>query len=405
MPASWIKVGLAFLVSTILAACADSEPELASSTAASTDPREYLIVDTHIDLPYRLFEEFEDVSAATASGDFDWPRARKGGLDIAFMSVYIPADLQEEGGARAHAETLIKMMEKLSTDHPDKFVLASSTEAARAAVRSGRVGLALGMENGAGIEDDLANLAYFYSRGIRYITLTHSKANLICDSSYDDNRPWGGLSPFGKEVVKEMNRLGIMIDVSHVSDAAFYDVMEIAQTPVIASHSSARHFTPDWERNMSDEMIRALARNGGVIHINFGSTFLTAEANEWSTRYSDEREALMEETGWEKKSEEVKAWQEQYKLAHPYPFADLDDVLDHIDHVVSLVGVEHVGLGSDFDGVGDSLPVGIKDVSEYPNLATGLRGRGYSEADIKKIFGENLMRVWSAVEVYAARST
>ena len=392
------------LVSVVVVACTDpaSAPGASESSLAATE--NYLIVDTHIDLPNRLFEEYEDVSVATESGDFDWPRAKKGGLDIAFMSIYVPADYQEDGGAKKHADMLISMMEKLAVDHPEKFVIATNTAAGRVAADKGRVGLALGMENGAGIEDDLGNLAYFYERGIRYITLTHSKANLICDSSYDDNRPWRGLSPFGEQVVREMNRLGIMVDISHVSDEAFYDVMEFTDVPVIASHSSARHFTPGWERNMSDDMIRALADNGGVIQINFGSTFLTARANAWSTEYSDQRDQLMEKTGWDKSGPEVKAWQEQYKVAQPYPFADLNDVLDHIDHVVMLVGIDHVGLGSDFDGVGDSLPTGIKDVSDYPNLMAALRERGYTESDIKKILGENLMRVWSEVEAHASRS-
>ncbi|NNF52391.1 MAG: membrane dipeptidase, partial [Gammaproteobacteria bacterium] len=318
-----------FLVLTFFTACANQTSTTNTTRSAATGAGKYLVVDTHIDLPHRLFEEYEDVSVSTESGDFDWPRAQRGGLNVAFMSVYIPADLQEKGGARAHAETLIEMMESLAVDHSDKFSIVTDTKEARAAAATGKIGFALGMENGAGIEDDLSALAYFYERGIRYITLTHSKANLICDSSYDENRPWGGLSPFGEAVVREMNRLGIMIDVSHLSDEAFYDVMAIVATPVIASHSSARTFTPGWERNMSDDMIRALARNAGVIQINFGSTFLTAEANAWSAAYSDSRDALMEKTGWDRQSDEVKAWQEQYKLANPYPFATLDDVLDH----------------------------------------------------------------------------
>lgn len=382
----------------LLAACGNPTPDYSAGEADREAARSYLIVDTHIDVPGRLFDEFENIAESTDSGDFDWPRARAGGLDVAFMSIYIPADYQEQGGAKAHAEHLIDMMEKLAGDYPDKFAISSDVAGVRTAVAAGRVVLALGMENGAGIENDLANLAYFHKRGIRYITLTHSKANLICDSSYDENRPWQGLSPFGEQVVREMNRLGIMVDISHVSDEAFFDVMSITAAPVIASHSSARHFTPGWERNMSDEMIKALAENGGVIQINFGSTFLTQKANAWSDIYRDERDALVEETGWDKSGPEVAAWMKKYLQAKPYPFATLDDVLDHIDHVVQLVGVDHVGLGSDFDGVGDSLPAGIKDVSEYPNLLAGLRRRGYPETDIRKILGENLMRVWQAAE-------
>lgn len=385
--------------------CTEQRPVSAAADSVSAAARDFLIVDTHIDVPYRLFEKYENVAESTQAGDFDWPRARAGGLDVAFMSIYVPADYQQDGGAKAHADVLIDMMQRLAAESPEKFAVVASVASARSTVADDKVALALGIENGAAIEDDLANVAYFYDRGIRYITLAHSRANLIADSSYDDERPWGGLSPFGEQVVSEMNRLGIMADISHVTDEAFYDVLALSPVPVIASHSSARHFTPAWERNMSDAMIRDLAGNGGVIQINFGSSFLTAAANAWSETYRDERDALIERTGWSKDGPEIDAWQTQYRQVKPYPYASLDDVLDHIDHVVTLAGVEHVGLGSDFDGVGDSLPTGLKDVSEYPNLVAGLRKRGYTDADIEKIFGENLMRVWLAVEAYASQVT
>jgi len=179
-------------------------------------------------------------------------------------------------------------------------------------------------------------------------------------------------------------------------------VMDIVQTPVIASHSSARHFTPGFERNMSDEMIRRLAQGGGVIQINFGSAFLTAQANAWFVKFMGERQAYLAEHQLDSESPQAKQFQERYMVEQPLPRASLEDVLDHIDHVVGLVGVDHVGLGSDFEGVGDSLPVGLEDVSAYPNLIQGLRRRGYSEQEIAKIMGENLMRVWQAVEAYAA---
>ncbi len=401
-----LKHSACVLFLTMLApACGGERPALDRAGADLATSASLLVVDTHIDVPYRLIDSYQDVSVATGSGDFDWPRARAGGLDVAFMSIYIPAEYQEAGGARQHAETLIAMVRRLAEDSPDKFAIVTSTGQARAAAAGGRLALALGMENGAGIEDDLANLAHFYAKGIRYITLTHSKANLICDSSYDENRPWGGLSPFGEQVVREMNRLGIMVDISHVSDAAFYDVLDVASAPLIASHSSARHFTPGFERNMNDEMIRALAARGGVIQINFGSAFLTAEANAWSETYYAERKALLEKTGWDKDGEEIDTWGKRYRTATPYPFADLTDVLDHIDHVVALTGVEHVGVGSDFDGVGDSLPTGLKDVSDYPNLVSGLRKRGYSDSEIQLVLGENLMRVWAEVEQQAVSAT
>jgi membrane dipeptidase len=203
-------------------------------------------------------------------------------------------------------------------------------------------------------------------------------------------------------VVKEMNRLGIMIDVSHVSDSAFYQILRVTKAPVIASHSSCRHFTPGWERNMSDDMIRMLAKNGGVIQINFGSSFLRDEVRRYHeetrnvlNKYYEEHKLLPTDTL-------AQEYAKQYREQHPPIYADVKDVVDHIDHVVQLVGVDYVGLGSDFDGVGDSLPTGLKDVSMYPNLIYELLDRGYSEEDIKKICGENLMRVWAQVEKIAA---
>ncbi len=264
----------------------------------------------------------------------------------------------------------------------------------------------MGMENGSPIEGDLATLQHFHERGIRYITLAHSLSNHISDSSYDDNRQWNGLSEFGVEVVREMNRLGIMVDVSHLSDEAFWQVLEISAVPVIASHSSARHFTPGWERNMSDEMITALAEKGGLIMINFGSAFITEEARQYSSERWPASRAFVAEHSDMPREDAQKAFAARWEAEHgPMPYASLDDVLDHFDHVVRLVGVDHVGIGSDYDGVGDSLPTGLKDVSAYPNLVEGLLRRGYSEADVRKILGENLLRVWQAIDDYAATTS
>ncbi|MEM9593497.1 MAG: dipeptidase [Acidobacteriota bacterium] len=363
-----------------------------------------LIVDTHIDVPYRMTDGMEDVSQRTDGGDFDFVRAQEGGLDAPFMSIYVPASYQETGGAKTFADELIDMVETIVAGAPDKFALARNPADLEANRAAGRISLPMGMENGAPVEDDLRNVAYFFDRGIRYITLTHSKNNQICDSSYEppDQRTWGGLSPFGRDVVREMNRLGMMVDVSHISDDAFHQVMDLTAAPVIASHSSARGFTPGFERNMDDDMIRALANNGGVIQINFGSTFLTSEANAYSRTRRRTVGDQMRKQGIEVGSDEARALSERYKEANPYPFATIDDVVEHIDHVVQLVGVDHVGLGSDFDGVGDSLPEGLKDVSYYPNLIHKLLEKGYSEADVEKILSGNLMRVWREVERVAS---
>ena len=360
--------------------------------------QELIIVDTHVDVPYRLREKMEDVSLATPSGDFDYVRAKAGGLNAPFMSIYTPASLEEKGGSKALADTLITMVEGLAVNHPAKFAIAYSPADVTHQFKQGVVSLPMGMENGSPIEGTLENLKYFYDRGIRYITLAHGKRNHISDSSYDKDEKWNGLSTFGEEVVREMNRLGIIVDVSHLSDSAFYDVMRVSQAPVIASHSSCRYFTPGWQRNISDDMITLLASKGGVVSINFGSDFIS---DEYRRRDDIRRDAVvkyLEEHSIDRASEEGRKWEEQYEKDNPIPVADVKDVATHIDHVVKLVGVDFVGFGSDFDGVGDSLPTGLKDVSQYPNLIFELLKLDYSVDDIRKICGGNILRVWSAVE-------
>lgn len=362
-----------------------------------------IIIDTHIDVPYRLYDAWEDVSEATEGGDFDYPRAIAGGLNAPFMSIYTPAGLEEEGRSRERAEELIDLVERIVNESPDQFAIALSAADVEEQFGHGLISLPMGMENGSPIEGDLANVRHFFDRGIRYITLAHGLSNHISDSSYDDNRQWGGLSDFGVEVVKEMNRVGIMVDISHVSDEAFHDVMEVTAAPAIASHSSARHFTPGWERNIADDMIVRLAENGGVVMINYGSAFLTQAANEYGNARRDAFAAYLEESGAEESDETEAAFRTEYEKTHgPFPYATLDETLDHFDHVVKLTSVEHVGIGTDYDGVGDSLPIGLKDVSSYPNLVEGLLRRGYSEDDIRKILGQNLLRVWREVEAVAA---
>ena len=367
------------------------------ATEAQRIAQQYLLIDTHIDVPYRLQEHWEDVTQATAKGEFDYPRAKKGGLNVPFMSVYIPASYEKTGGGALLANQLIDSMEALVGRAPDKFAMAYRSDDLAAQFKQGKISLALGMENGTPINGKLENLRHFYQRGIRYITLTHSESNHIADSSYDLRRPHKGLSPFGAQLVVEMNKIGMMIDISHVSDAAFYKVLSLTKAPVIASHSSLRAFVPGFERNMDDKMIQALAKNGGVIQINFGSSFVISQANQWGLQFK----AAAKAAG---KSQDDEAYRAEYLQKHPYPFANVDTVLKHIDHVVKLVGIEHVGIGSDFDGVGDSLPDGLKDVSMYPNLIEGLLKRGYSEADIVKIMSGNLLRVWRQVEAVAAAS-
>lgn len=366
-----------------------------------------IILDGHIDVPYRLFKEFDDISQSTAHGDFDYPRAKKGGLDVPFMSIYIPALFQKKPGvSKKHAEKLIAMMDSIITAHPDKFAKALTPEDVRRNFKKGLISLPYGMENGAGIEDDLSNVEYFYKKGIRYITLTHSKKNLICDSSYDSDKGWNGLSPFGKKVVAEMNRLGILVDISHVSDSTFYQVLRYSKTPPICSHSSCRYFTPGWERNVDDQMLKALAKKGGVIQINFGSAFITETANNYSEKYWAHRNEFIAKNAITNDNDpRLKAEMDKYKKIHPYPYASIEDVVNHIAHVVKITGIDHVGLGSDFDGVGDSLPTDLKSVADYPKLVYHLLKRGYSGEDIEKILSGNVLRVWQQVMEYAKNAT
>ncbi len=318
------------------------------------------------------------------------------------MSIYVPAATDAAGDATPFADTLIDAVEALAEQHPGQFAMATCSADVEALHGSGRLALALGMENGAPLAGSLDQLDRYADRGIRYITLAHSSSNHISDSSYDEDERWGGLSPFGRTLIPAMNQRGVMIDVSHITDAAFWQVLELTETPIIASHSSLRHFTPGFHRNMSDEMVRAMARNRGVVQINFGSGFLTAAARQYGNERDGALERFRSSEGLEAGDPRIFDFYRSYAAAHPYPYATVDDVLDHIDRAVRLAGIDHVGLGSDYDGVGDSLPVGLKDVSSYPNLVAGLLGRGYSEQAVRKILGDNVLRVWREVEAHAA---
>ena len=361
-----------------------------------------LIVDTHIDAPTELLAGWNDLGERTPTREFDYPRALEGGLDVAFMSIYTSPEEDRIGTARQVADMQIDAVEAMVGRHPDKFALLTSPGDVERLRVGNRVLLALGMENGAPLGDDLAQLARLHARGVRYITLAHSASNRISDSSYDRNRQWQGLSPFGKKVVAEMNRLGMMVDVSHLSDAAAMQAIELSGVPVIASHSGMRHFTPGFERNLSDELAKAIAAKGGVVQITFGIGFVNRQAADDMQAYFiadaalDERNAAARAAG--KPMEDKAAFDKEWQRTHPTPATGIDAVLDQIDYAVKLVGADHVGLGSDFDGVSGKLPEGLRTVADYPNLVAGLQARGYKDDDLKKILGGNLLRVWAAVE-------
>ena len=392
-------------LSLLFQSCAENIKNLDAEQIA----QDSLILDSHIDVPYRLWRqhleglEIDDISGST-DGDFDFIRARKGGLNVPFFSIYLPASTQEEGTSHQMANELIDMIEDIVTLHPEKFILINSVADLGSITKKNIIGIALGMENGAPIQGDLSRVQYYFDRGIRYITLTHSKTNHISDSSYDENIQWHGLSKFGKSLIEEMNKVGIMVDISHVNDEAFYQAIELSQVPVIASHSSLRYFTPGFERNVDDAMLSKLAEKGGVIQINFGSSFISKRPRDYLVKMNSFLESRLGQNLEEVSEQDIRETRSEFIANNPYPYASLDEVLDHFDRVVQLVGIDHVGIGSDYDGVGDTLPVGLKDVSSYPALIQGLLERGYSREDIQKILGGNLIRVWKEVEEYAERN-
>ena len=361
--------------------------------------KENIIIDGHIDLPFRLykknllFEKNIKLNRET-SGNFDIPKAIRGGLDSPFMSIYIPSEKNFDE-AYELANNLIDLVDNIIKSNQKNLAHANGPSDVERNFIDNKISLPMGMENGSAIGNDINNIRYFFNRGIRYITLTHAKNNQICDSSYDKKRTWNGLSDFGVEAIKEMNKVGMMVDISHVSDKTFYDVLKISEKPLIATHSSPRKFTPGFERNMSDEMIKDLANNGGVIMMNFGSSFVNQKSNKIFSQI-DKRVRLYK-TKNKIISDNLEL--EKYKnnlINEMNPFASLEDVVESIDHVYKLVGVDHIGFGSDFDGLGNSLPKGLKDVSMYPNIIEKLLKKNFSEKDIKKICSENLFRVWNA---------
>jgi membrane dipeptidase len=377
----------------LIGACAgeSSRPTAAELAAVAT------IVDTHIDAPILA------MMAPDKPGAFDLARARRGGLDVAFMSIFVPAAVDARGEGYAFADKLIDWVDAQIAANPTGFARATCVSDVRANAAAHLVSLALGMENGGPLAASADALEHFRARGVRYVTLTHAAPNAFADSSYAKERPNGGLSPAGKSLVTRLNDVGIMVDVSHVSDAAFWQALESSRVPIIASHSATRHFVPGFERNISDEMIAAVAKRRGVVQVNFGSAFVTKVAHDWTTERDQEIDREVTAGALARDPRQLAAFNERYVQLHPFPYASIDDVLDHIEHVVRVAGIEHVGLGSDFDGVGDTLPTGLKDVAGYPNLIAGLITRGYSTREIELVLGENLLRVWTEAEAYARK--
>jgi membrane dipeptidase len=355
-----------------------------------------IVIDTHCDTPMLMLDKGLDIGQQTDKSDLDLIRMKEGGLDAVFFAAFVANDLDQKGPAEKALEMIDEIYRQVEK-YPDLAKLAFSAQDIRTIHGQGKRAILLGIENGGPLQGSLRLLRDFYRLGVRYITLTHNDNNDICDSATAQTPKWNGVSPFGKEVIKEMNRLGMLIDVSHISDKAFQDVLEISEAPVFASHSSTRSLCSA-ERNLTDDMIRALAKKGGVIQVTFCSFFVDQEYKNKASENEKVIEPEMKKLKEKYKDNPEGFWNEAivlWKKAAP-PAPKIEKFIDHINHVVKLVGVDHVGLGSDYDGAG-SYPVGLENVSGFPLITYHLLKRGYSEEDIKKILGGNFLRVFDKV--------
>jgi membrane dipeptidase len=362
-----------------------------------------IVIDTHDDTAQRLlYEPSFDIGTRNAKGSIDIPRMREGGLDAIFFSIWSPGDLPGPVAVKRALQQIDRVRETVRL-HPDDLVLATSAADIERAAARGRIAALLGMEGGHQIDSDLGLLRLYAALGVKYLTLTHSVNTPWADSS-GDKPAHNGLTSFGKDVVRELNRLGVMVDVSHVADKTFFDTLEVTSVPVIASHSSARAIA-NAPRNLTDDMLRALARNGGVAMVNYNAGFL-GEAFRAAPRTPAFRarvEAATKACGENEAcsiQEEERLEQEAMRSGE-LPAVNWDAIVDHIDHIAKVAGIDHVGLGSDFDGA--TMPLGMEDVSKLPKLTDALLKRGYAPADIEKVLGRNLLRVMERVDAARGR--
>ena len=353
-----------------------------------------LVFDTHADTPQRLFFDHFDLGSRDAEGCVDIPRLREGGVGAIFFALWVPVEITG-AAATQRARSLLEATLRQIENHGGALALCTSSKEVRTARAENKIAVLLGVEGGHAIDNDLSILREFQGRGVRYMTLTHNAATEWADSSSDAPRH-NGLTDFGKQVVREMNRLGMLVDISHVSDPTFYDVLETSRAPVIASHSCCRALC-DAPRNLDDAMIKALAARGGVIHITFHTGFLSQEyanANRALASEIASREQVVSEKFGENEARnlmELQRLSDESIRTGKLPQVSWEKIVEHIDHAVRIAGADHVGIGSDFDGA--FMPAGMEDASKFPAIAEGLLRRGYGEADIKKILGENTLRV------------
>lgn len=365
-----------------------------------------IVIDSHDDTPQRmLFDKTFDITARHKDGHIDVPRMREGGLDGLFFSIWVPSDVTGPPAVK-RALDLIDAVHKAVKAHPTDVMLATTAADVRRAVAERKIAALMGMEGGHMINDDLGQLRKYAGLGVRYLTLTHFKNNNWADSS-TDKPAHNGLTPFGKDVVRELNTLGMMVDISHVADKTFYDALAITKAPVIASHSSVRAIA-NHPRNMTDDMMRALAKNGGVMMINYHAAFLSEEFRVASEKKNGTVDAAMAAMSKKCGGNEACTTMESERIDREamangtLPKVMWEKIVEHIDHAVKVAGADHVGLGSDFDGA--TMPIGMEDASKLPKLTDALVKKGYSDADIEKILGGNILRVMEQVERVAASS-
>ena len=395
-----------------LAGCANSVAATPSATKPSNSSlldraraihRESPLIDGHNDLPWKLRQT---AGGDIARADFrnalpnlhtDIPRLKSGGVGGVFFAAYVPASYAQRGiAARATLEQ-IDLIHRMVAHAPDDLELARTADDVERIHHSGKIAALIGIEGGHAIENSLALLRQYHALGVRYMTLTHSESTDWADACAPATPRHGGLAAFGVHVVREMNRLGMLVDISHVSDDTMRDVLAVSDAPVIASHSSARAIAPDQFRNVPDDVLRMIHANGGVVMVNFFSGYLLPEPSDRREKSSDARRRIEQEfPGTDNEDARRAAWR-QWTRDNPMPHGDVRTVADHIDYIAKVAGVDHVGIGSDFDGVG-MLPEGLEDVSCFPNLTAELLRRGYSDADVKKILGRNVLRVMRDAE-------
>ena len=394
-----------FVTSTVVPTVAQTRDERLWQRALQIH-RRAIVIDTHNDVTTPMTNDDFDLSGTPPTPyRTSIERMKKGGLTAEFFSLYVKPWYVEHGGSARRTLDMIDSVYRAVERHPRDLMIATSVADIRRAKRQGKIAALMGIEGGHAIEDSLATLREFHRLGVRYMTLTWNNTNNWADAGRGEKK-YGGLSDFGKEVVREMNRLGMLIDVSHVSDETMSDALDVSKAPIIASHSSARALS-NVPRNIPDDLLRRIAKNGGVVQVNFYSVFVDTTTVSPQSAERDRRIKAQQDAIDEKyKDDPERRAEESDKLeaANPLPPLPISKLIDHIDHIVKVAGIDHVGIGADFDGAND-MPEGAQDVSMLPNITYELLKRGYSERDIRKVLGENLLRVMAEAERVARSSS